>query len=179
MANSLVALLVAQALALPSLAELSPSQRKPIQRTISITDDNLSTVPEVHVGADWPTTLVFATPLAKDTQAVMLAQPGHEFAPPKFTDTSVILIPRKDLPPMGGAALTVTLADGNILSFKLVSVPTDVDLRVDVQLKLTKRAAPDSPEALKTTLEQLRGQVEECQSTSGAAGVSKIGALVL
>ena len=179
MASNLLALVVAQALALPLPADSSPSPRKPIQRTISITDENLSTVPEVHVGADWPTTLVFATPLAKDNQAVMLAQPGHEFAAPKFTDTSVILIPRKDLPVNGGAALTVTLSDGNILSFKLVSVTSDVDLRVDIQLKLTKRATPDSPEVLKTTLEQLRVQVEECQSTSGAAGVSKIGALVL
>src|SRR5260221_5652379 len=188
MDSRLLALAIAQALALPlpkdashpsPAAESSPSQRKPVQRTIVITDENLSTVPEVHVGADWPTTLVFGTPLAKDNQAVMLARPGHEFAPPKFTDTSVILIPRKDLPADGGAALTVSLSDGNILSFKLVSVASDVDLRVDIQLKLTKRAAPDSPEALKTALEQLRAQVEECQSNSAAAGVSKIGALVL
>src|SRR5438105_11184597 len=184
MRPELLALAVAQALALPLPpaapgSSAGPTQRQPIQRTITITDETLSKVPEIHVAADWPTTLVFATPLAKDNQAVMLAQPGHEFAPPKFTDTSVILIPRKDLPATGGAALTVTLSDGNILSFKLVSVTSDVDLRVDIQLKLTKRAAPDSPEALKTTLEQLRAQVEECQSTSGAAGVSKIGALVL
>src|SRR5437764_2584400 len=179
MLSSFVALLVAQALALPLSADSSPPQRKPIQRAIAITDETLSTVPEIHVGADWPTTLVFSTPLSKDNQAVMLAQPGHEFPPPKFTDSSVILIPRKDLPANGGAALTVTLSDGNILSFKLMSVATDVDLRIDVQLKLTKRAAPDSPEALKTTLEQLRAQVVECQSTSAAAGVSKIGALVL
>src|SRR4051812_5520733 len=176
MLNSLLALLVAQALALPLPSEkpaTTSAQREPVQRTISITDETISSVPEIHVGADWPTTLVFSTPLSKDNQAVMLAQPGHEFAPPKFTDTSVILIPRKDLPAGGGAALTVTLSDGNILSFKLVSVPAAVDLRVDVELKLTKRAAPDSPEALRTTLEQLRAQVEECQSTSGAAGPSK------
>ena len=133
MASNLLAFMVAQALALPLPADSSSSHRKPIQRTISVTDESLSTVPEIHVGADWPTTLVFATPLAKDNQAVMLAQPGHEFAPPRFTDTSVILIPRKDLPANGGAALTVTLSDGNILSFKLVSVASDVDLRVDVQ----------------------------------------------
>src|SRR4051812_41033797 len=179
MIASLLSVLVAQALALPTPTDTSSSQRRPVQRTISITDESLSTVPEVHVGADWPTTLVSAPPLAKDNQAVMLAQPGHEFAPPKFTDTSVILIPRKDLPANGGAALTVTLSDGNILSFKLVSIPKAVDLRVDVELKLSKRAAPDSPEALRTTLEQLRAQFEECQSSSGFAGVSKIGALVL
>ena len=108
----------------------------------------------------------------------MLAQPGHEFAPPKFTDTSVILIPRQDLL-SGGAALTVSLADGNILTFKLASVANEVDIRVDVELKLTKRAAPESPEALKTTLAQLRSQIDECQATAGAAGVSKIGALVM
>src|SRR3954470_14539905 len=164
---------------LPGTSEPAPARRSPVQRTISITDENLSTVPEIHVAADWPTTLVFATPLAKDSQAVMLAQPGHEFAPPKFTDTSVILVPRKDLPAKGGAALTVTLSDGNILSFKLSTSPGEVDIRVDVQLKLAKRAAPDSPEALKATLEQLRGQVEECQATAGSAGVSKIAALVL
>ena len=189
MRTELLALALAQALALPlpkesgsanqQSAPASPAQRKPVQRTITITDENLSTVPEIHVAADWPSTLVFETPLAKDTQAVMLAQPGHEFAPTKFTDTSVILIPRKDLPASGGAALTVTLSDGNILSFKLASTPSDVDIRVDVQLKLKKRAAPDSPEALKATMEQLRAQVEECQATAGAAGVSKIGALVL
>ncbi len=189
MRTELLALALAQALALPlpkesgsasqQSAPASPTQRKPVQRTLTMTDENLSTVPEIHVAADWPTTLVFETPLAKDNQAVMLAQPGHEFAPPKFTDTSVILIPRRDLSSSGGAALTVTLSDGNILSFKLASVPGDVDIRVDVQLKLKKRAAPDSPEALKATLEQLRGQVEECQATAGAAGVSKIGALVL
>jgi uncharacterized protein (TIGR02268 family) len=180
MAASVLAFLLAQALALPSPKETPASvQREPVQRTITITDETISSVPEVRVGADWPTTLVFSTPLSKDNQAVMLAQPGHEFAPPKFTDTSVILIPRKDLPANGGAALTVTLSDGNILSFKLVSVPKAVDLRVDVELKLTKRAAPDSPEALRTTLEQLRAQVEECQSSSASAGVAKIGALVL
>jgi uncharacterized protein (TIGR02268 family) len=179
MASSLLALVLAQALALPLPKETAPVQREPVQRTITITDDNLSSIPEIRVGADWPTTLVFSTPLSKDNQAVMLAQPGHEFAPPKFTDSSVILIPRKDLSASGGAALTVTLADGNILSFKLVSVPKAFDLRVDVELKLSKRAAPDSPEALRTTLEQLRAQVEECQSSSATAGVSKIGALVL
>ena len=180
MRPELLAIALAQALALPlPPAPAAPAQRQPVQRTITITDETLSKVPEIHVAADWPTTLVFATPLAKDNQAVMLAQPGHEFAPPKFTDTSVILIPRKDLPANGGAALTVTLSDGNILTFKLATVAADVDLRVDVELKLTKRAAPDSPEALKTTLEQLRAQFEECQATSGAAGVSKIGALVL
>ena len=187
MRANLIAVAIAQALALPlpkdgaratrsTVPDPSSSQRKPIQRTITITDENLSTVPEIHVAGDWPTTLVFATPLAKDTQAVMLAQPGHEFASPKFTDTSVILIPRRDLSANGGAALTVTLTDGNILSFKLATVPSDVDLRVDVQLKLAKRAPPESSEALKTTLEQLRAQVEECQATAGVAGVSKIGA---
>src|SRR5256885_835873 len=114
---------------LPGTSEPAPARRSPVQRTISITDENLSTVPEIHVAADWPTTLVFATPLAKDSQAVMLAQPGHEFAPPKFTDSSVILIPRQDLL-SGGAALTVSLADGNILTFKLASVANEVDIRV-------------------------------------------------
>src|SRR5476649_905408 len=164
MANSLLALILAQTLALPFPKDAPPpqasTQREPVQRTITITDDSLSSIPEIRVGADWPTTLVFSTPLSKDNQAVMLAQPGHEFAPPRFTDTSVILIPRRDLPANGGAALTVTLADGNILSFKLVSIPKAVDLRVDIQLKLSKRATPDSPEALRVTLEQLRAQVE-------------------
>src|SRR5260370_41390557 len=106
MRTELLALALAQALALPlskesgsanpQSAPASPAQRKPVQRTITITDENLSTAPEIHVDADWPSPLVFETPLAKDTQAVMLAQPGHEFEPTKFTDTSVILIPRQD-----------------------------------------------------------------------------------
>src|SRR5436305_11000373 len=145
MRPELLALALSQAIAVPlpkegsrppsSTSEATPARRNLVQRTVRITDENLSTVPEIHVAADWPTTLVFGTSLAKDSQAVMLAQPGHEFAPPKFTDTSVILIPRKDLPPSGGAALTVSLSDGNILSFKLATVATDVDIRVDVELK--------------------------------------------
>src|SRR2546428_12180775 len=95
MASNLVALILAQALALPAPIAASPAQRKPIQRTISITDDNLSTVPEIHVGADWPTTLVFATPLAKDNQAGMLAPARAEIWPPKVTDASDLLISRQ------------------------------------------------------------------------------------
>src|SRR3989442_14769649 len=98
MRSELLALALAQVLTLPlpketgrasqsTASDASPAQRKPVQRTITVTDDNLSTVPEIHVAPDCPTTLVFATPLAKDNQAVMLAQPGREFAPPKFTDT--------------------------------------------------------------------------------------------
>src|SRR5258708_15014308 len=108
MAGSLFGFWVARALPFPLPGDSSSSHRKPIQRTISVTDESLSTVPEIHVGADWPTTLVFATPLAKDNQAFMLAQPRHEFAPPRFTDTSVILNPAKDPPANRAGAPPVT-----------------------------------------------------------------------
>lgn len=101
------------------------------------------------------------------------------FEPTEFTDTYVRLLPRADLPAGAWASLTISLADGNVLTFRLVSDPKEVDVRLDVDVRLKKRGAPDSPTALKAIIEQLRAQLDECQSTAGTAGVAKIAALVL
>jgi hypothetical protein len=60
-----------------------------------------------------------------------------------------------------------------------VSVPREADVQVDVVLALQSRASPDSAQALRTTIEQLRGELDECQASSASAGASKIAALLL
>jgi len=89
----------------------------------------------------------------------------------------VILVPKADL--AQPAALNVTLSDGTVLSFKLVSIPKEADVQVDVVLALKDRATPGSIQGLKTTIEQLRGELDECQASSATAGASKIAALFL
>jgi hypothetical protein len=52
-----------------------------------------------------------------------------------------------------------------------------VDVQVDVVIALDRRGTPDSPLALKASLERARAQLEECQAVSGNAGVAKLASL--
>ncbi len=149
-------------------------------QTITVTDENFRSIPDVFVAADQPTVLLFSVPLAKTDKAVLLSSASETpFEPAEFSDTYVRLLPHGDLPPGGWASLTVALADGNVLTFRLVTDPKEVDVRLDVDVQLKKRAAPESLVALKTMNDQLRKEIDECRSTAGAAGIGKIAALVL
>ena len=121
------------------------------------------------------TILTFEIPV-RDHGAIITDTRGL-FHPPTQTDKTVILVPKADL--AQPAALNVTLSDGTVLSFKLVSIPKEADVQVDVVLALKDRATPGSVQALKTTIEQLRGELDECQASSATAGASKIAALFL
>ena len=150
-------------------------------QTITVTDENFRNIPDVFVAADQPTVVLFNVPIAKGEKAVILSPGSSEtpFEPTEFTDTYVRLLPRADLPAGTWASLTVSLADGNVLTFRLVSDPKEVDVRLDVDVRLNKRAPPQSPAVLNATIEQLRAQLDECQSSAGKAGVAKIAALLL
>ena len=171
--------------ALPKLAAAARPGKRVLRRprsvqTITVTDDNFRSIPDIFVAADQPTVLLFSVPLGKEDKAVLLNSSSDVvFEPPEFSDAYVRILPHADLPPGAWASLSVSLADGNVLSFRLVTDPKEVDVRLDVDVKLKKRATPESVEALKATLEQLRAQVDECQSTAGTAGIAKIAALVL
>ena len=73
----------------------------------------------------------------------------------------------------------MTLVDGTVISFKVLSVPRERDVQVDVVLALESRASPDSAQALRTTIEQLRGELDECQASSATAGAAKLASLFL
>ena len=75
--------------------------------------------------------------------------------------------------------LAVTLVDGTVLSFKLVSVPLDSDVQVDVILALEHRAPPDSATALRGTIGQLQAQLDECRANSFNAGATRLASLLL
>jgi hypothetical protein len=145
------------------------------RRTLTIDDESLASLPEVHVAGGSATLLTFEVPV-KDAGA-LIADVRGLFYPPTQTDRTVILVPKADL--VQPVALTVSLSDGTVLSFKLVSVEKESDVQVDVALALTRGAAPDSQQALRTTIEQLRGELDECQSSSATAGARHLAALVL
>ena len=77
------------------------------------------------------------------------------------------------------ATLTVTLVDGTLVPLLLETRPRTVDIAVDVTVELSKKAPPESVPALKASLLQLRGELDECRGDSGAAGVAKLARLVL
>lgn len=146
-------------------------------RTLTITDANSNQVQEIHCAGRVPTTLAFQVPI--DQKLVVLADANNIFLPPRTTDRTILLIPKEDLSPGTPTTLTVTLEDGTILPFVLSAATTTVDVTVNVVVNLQKRAGPESVEALKTSIGQLRGQLDECQSSAGTAGVQKIAALIL
>lgn len=157
----------------------SPAHARPTLavRTLTITDANSNQVQEIHCAGRVPTTLAFQVPI--DQKLVVLADANNIFLPPRTTDRTILLIPKEDLTPGTPTTLTVTLEDGTILPFVLSAATDTVDVTVNVIVSLQKRAAPESVEALKTSIGQLRGQLDECQSNAGSAGVSKIAALIL
>src|SRR5207245_1002276 len=93
-------------------------------QAITVTDENFRSIPDIFVAAEQPTVLLFSIPLLKGDKAVLLSA-GNEavFDPAEFSDTYVRLLPRADLPAGTWASLTVALADGNVLTFRLVTDP--------------------------------------------------------
>ena len=153
----------------------APARRELRRRTLVIDDQTLGSLPELHVAGGSATLLTFEIPVREN--GALVTDTRGLFHPPTQTDKTVIIVPKADLPQP--AALSVTLSDGTALSFKLVSVPKEADVQVDVVLALQSRASPDSAQALRTTIEQLRGELDECHASSASAGAGKVAALFL
>jgi uncharacterized protein (TIGR02268 family) len=153
----------------------APARRELRRRTLTIDDQTLGSLPELHVAGGSATILTFEIPVREN--GALVTDTRGLFHPPTQTDKTVILVPKVDL--AQPAALSVTLSDGTVLSFKLVSVPKEADVQVDVILALQSRASPDSAQALRTTIEQLHGELDECQASSASAGATKLAALFL
>ena len=145
------------------------------RRTLRIDDASLSSVPEIRVAGGTPTILTFEVPV-KEGGAV-LADVRGVFYPPTQTDRTVMLVPKSDLE--RSQPLNVSLADGTVLTFKLVSTATEADVQVDVTIALKERARPDSAAALRMMNEQLRSELDECRDGAANAGATKLAALLL
>jgi len=153
----------------------APARRELRRRTLVVDDKTLGSLLELHVAGGSATILNFEIPV-RPNGALIMGRP-ELFHPPTQSDKMVILVPKGDLP--RPVALSIALSDGTALSFKLVTVPRDADVQVDVVLALKSRAPPDSAEALRTTVAQLRGELDECRGSSASAGAAKLAALLL
>ena len=156
-----------------TLDESQPEKRELRHRTLTIDDATLTSLPEIHVAGGQATILTFQ----QKVRDSILNQTGSLFFKPTQTDKTLIVVPRADL--KAPVPLAVTLADGTVLSFKLVSVPLDSDVQVDVVLALEHRAPPESATALRATIGQLQAQLDECRANSFNAGASRLAALLL
>lgn len=160
-----------------SNARADAARRELRKRTLVISDATANSIAELHVAGGVPTTLVFQLPVRE--HGVLLADTSGSFYPAQVSERTLLLVPKRDLQRRRLTTLTVTLEDGTVLPFKLTTAPHQVDLQVDVQVTLERRAAPESAQALKAISTQLRSQLDECKSSSGSAGVSKVAALIL
>ncbi|WP_242343635.1 MULTISPECIES: DUF2381 family protein [Anaeromyxobacter] len=159
----------------PARADGASMKRELRRRSLSINDRNVSSLPEIHVAGGIATILSFQVPL-RDGGA-FIADVNGLMNPLSQSERFVVLVPKKDL--RAPLPLNVSLADGTVLTFKLLTVATDADAQVDVVLDLQKHAAPDSAAALKASLISVRAQLDECQAGSATAGVAKIASLFI
>ena len=160
-----------------TVAASHPKQRDIKRRELVITDANAEGVQEIHVGKATGTTLTFEVAV-KDPGGVLLADTRGLFFQPQVFDRGLVLIPKDDISKNEPVTLNVTLVDGTVVVFKLFSVPNEVDAAVDVSLRLEKRAAPESPSALKEQLEAVRAELDECKAASASAGEGQIASLL-
>lgn len=150
------------------------TERELRRRALTVDDGNVSSLPEIHVAKGVSTVLTFPVPLRDAGAFVADVKNVMEFL--SQADRVVLLVPKQDL--TSPLALNVTLADGTVLTFKLVSAPRDVDVQVDLTIALERSGSPESPAALKASLARVRAQLEECQAVSGEAGVAKLASLL-
>jgi uncharacterized protein (TIGR02268 family) len=145
------------------------------KRVLRIHDD--TGVSEVHVAGGIPTSLSFL--LDVEAERLLLADPKERFFDPQTNGRTVVLVPKEDLPAGERAVLQVTLADGTLLPFTLSTVPAEADLMLEVELELKRRAGPESVAALKSSVADIQGRLDECQASAGEQGMAKVAALVL
>lgn len=174
LAAALLAITLADGATAAAEAKVAP-RRELRRRILTIDDQTLGSLSELHVAGGSATILSFEVPVAPNG-ALIMGTP-ELFNPPTQSDKMVVLVPKADLD--RPVALSIALTDGTALSFKLVTVPKDADVQVDVVLKLKSRAPPDSAEALRTTIAQLRGELDDCRGSSASAGAAKLAALLL
>ena len=160
----------------PQGAAAAPN-RASKQRTLNITDANLQEVQELHVQAGTPTTVALDQPLKEG--GLLVVDVKGAFFPAKTAGQSVILVPRRDLASSEVVTLKVLMLDNTELAFKLVTIPDEMDLQVNVHLALDKKASGDSIKALREQIANLQTRLDDAQSQAGDQGIKKMGMLIL
>lgn len=174
--SSLMVLALCGALHVALPVEANAGDRRELRRrTITIDDASLTSVPEIRVAGGTPTILTFE--VAVKEGGAVLADVRGVFYPPTQTDRTVMLVPKADLE--RPQPLNVSLVDGTVLTFKLVTVPAEADVQVDVAVALKERARPDSAAGLRMLNAQLRGELDECRDGAANTGATKLAALLL
>lgn len=162
-------------LGLVSTLTLAASPRQLVQREIEINDDNVNEVPMLRMAKDVPLMMTFSQPLRGE---IMLAEHEGNFAIQQQAD-GVLLMAIREPNPKAVVTLTATVEDGTMIVFSIGPDTKETDVRVHVSVKLRRKATIDSPVVLKAINEELRGELEVCQSSAGAAGIRKMAALAL
>ena len=139
------------------------------RRAISIDDASVSSLPLVYVAPGLATVLSFQAAI-RDGGAI-LSKTDDLFHKLTQTDRTVVIVPRQRV--KSPVNLNVTMADGTVVSFALLTRGREVDVQVDVTIALG--AAADSATALKAEVASLTSRLRECQST----GASRIAELIL
>jgi hypothetical protein len=139
------------------------------RRAITIDEASLTSLPVVNVAPGLATVLAFKAGI-RDGGAI-LSKAGDLFYAPTQTDRTVVIVPRQVV--KAPVNLNVTMSDGTVVSFALVSQGKEVDVQVDVAIALHDSA--DSAAALKAEIASLGERLKECQST----GASRIAELIL
>jgi len=153
------------------------AERRVANRVVTFSPESSTAVPEIFLAPGVPTTLIF--PLNINEGATRLADPNKLIYKPQFYRNTAVLSPRAELPAGAVVPFSVGLEDGTLVSFILRGATTEADFQVTVELKITKSQAPESLEGLKETIARLQGSLDECQTSAGASGISKIASLVL
>lgn len=157
------------------VARTNLASRELRRRPLTINDANVDKLPQLHVGKGTATVVTFPSDITDG--GVLVGAADDLFYPTAQTSRMFVLSPKNDL--VAPVPVNVTLKDGTIVTFQALSSKTDVDVQVDVDLQLSRRASQDSPVVLRATIGSLRTQLDECRATSGDAGAQKLASLLI
>lgn len=147
-----------------------------VDRTMVVTDATTAT--EIRLAPPGQTTTItFSVDI--DANKVLLVDPKLRVFPPLAQGQTLALVAKDPLPEGATVPLVVTLVDGTQLQFALKSDPQGWDRFARVELQLNQRAGIDNTSRLKTQLQEAQGRLDDCQQSSGEAGIAKLASVIL
>ena len=147
-----------------------------VDRTLLVTDATTAT--EVRLAPPGQTTTL-TFPVDIDANKILLVDPKLRVFPPLAQGQTLALVAKDPLPAGATVPLVVTLVDGTQLQFALKMDPQGWDRFARIELQLNQRAGVDNANRLKTQLQEAQGRLDDCQQTSGEAGIAKLASIIL